>query len=49
LDITGSAIMTKRGLSIILPSRTQPRQAVFLERAVASINAQTAVLRNYSI
>lgn len=40
--------MTKRGLSIIMPSRTQPRQAVFLERAVASINAQT-VLADFDV
>ena len=35
--------MSKRSLSVVIPSRAQPLQAQFLERAVASIRAQTAI------
>ena len=47
LPHTGSpgatAKMKKRSLTVIIPSRSQPRQAQFLERAAASIRAQTAI------
>ena len=35
--------MSKRGLSVVIPSRAQPLQTQFLERAVASIRAQTVI------
>lgn len=40
--------MSRSTLSVVIPSRTQPSQLAFLERAIASINAQTAFNR-YSI
>lgn len=36
--------MDKRSLGVIIPSRAQRRQTEFLERAVASIRAQTAIV-----
>lgn len=40
--------MNKRSLSVVIPSRTQPRQGEFLERAVASIRTQT-VIRDFDV
>jgi hypothetical protein len=36
-----AAMPPARSLSVVIPSRTQPRQAEFLHRAVQSIKAQT--------
>lgn len=40
--------MNKQSITIIIPSRDQPLQQLFLERAVASIRAQT-VIENFEV